>query len=227
MNRRHSATVINAQAKQGVIAQHQVLRNTYLLLGLTLLFSAVTAFFAVVTGSTLNPLLSILLMWGLLFAIQANANSAAALPLTFAFTGFMGYSLGPILNLALYQYMNGAEIIMVSTASTGLIFLALSAYVLTTKRDFSFMGGLLFTLLFAGILLSLLAAFTAAPMLFLMVNALMILVFSGLILFHTSQILHGGETNYVLATVSLYLALYNLFVSILQIFMAFSGNDRD
>ena len=210
-----------------LIAEHTVLRNTYFLLSLTLLFSACTAYLGMAMSLPFNPIINLLCMWGLLFAVQANANNGMGIVLTFAFTGFMGYTLGPLLNMVTSQFVHGGEVVMVSAATTGFIFMALSTYVLTTRKDFSFMGGMLFAMLLAGIVLSLIAMLTQAPMLFLMYNALMILVFSGMILFHTSNIIHGGERNYILATISLYLALYNLFISLMQIMLAFSGSDRD
>lgn len=226
MSFRPTTKAYNPTRSRGIIAEHAVLRNTYFLLSLTLIFSAITAFFGMF-AAPLNPIVSLLCMWGLLFAVQANAHNGFGIVLTFAFTGFMGYALGPLLHLVTYQFAAGGELIMVTAATTGLIFLGLSSYVLASKQDFSFMGGMLFALLLTGIIMSLLAAFTYAPMLMLLTNALMVLVFSGLIMFHTSNIIHGGERNYILATISLYLAIYNLFVSLLQIFMAFNGSDRD
>ena len=207
------------RSRASLVAQHTVLRNTYFLLGLTLLFSGAMAFLGMVLSNPINPLISFIGMIGLLYAVQYNANNSLGLLLTFAFTGFMGYTLGPMLSIITHSFANGGAIITVSAATTGCIFLGLSTYVLTTKKDFSFMGGMLFVMLLGGILLSLFAMLTAAPVMFLVVNALMILVFSGLIMYHTSEILHGGERNYILATISLYLALYNLFIYLLQIFM--------
>lgn len=207
----------------GIIAEHEVLRNTYCLLGISLIISAVAAFTSMITNAHPGLLLTLVGTYGLLFLVQANSTNAYGILFTFLFTGFMGYTLGPILNLVVHGYANGTQILLNTTACTGTIFLALSAYVLTTKHDFSYMGGFLFILLFTGIVMSLLNAFMGYPVLMLFTSSLFVLVFSGLIMYHTSEIIHGGERNYILATVSLFLAIYNLFVNLLHLFMMLNG----
>lgn len=211
---------------ESLLATHSVLRNTYWLLGLTLLFSAGTAGFAMMTHAVIKPWLAIIGIYGLMFATYALRNSGWGLICAFAFTGFMGYTLGPLLNTVLHGYTNGSQLIMTAFGATGIIFFGLSAYVLTTRKDFSYLGGFLFV----GVMVALLAAiagfFFNIPALHLVVSAAFVLLSSGLILFHTSQIINGGERNYIMATISIYVALYNLFVSLLQIFSAFSGRNN-
>jgi modulator of FtsH protease len=164
---------------------------------------------------------SIVLLW---FVLPRTANSAAGIAVVFGITGLLGFGLGPILNV--YMAMsNGGQIIMTALGGTGVIFLALSAYALTTKRDFSFLGGMLMV----GFIVVLLAAvaniFMNIPALSLTISAVVILLMSGFILFDTSRIINGGETNYILATVSLYLSLYNIFVHLLHLLGALGGDD--
>ena len=218
----------HASRSRTLIQEHSVLKNTYLLLGLTLLFSALCTVLSVVFQiGHANIFLHILCLYGLLFAVRATAHTGYGLLVTFLFTGYMGISLGPIVNMFLHNTINGTAIILNATASTGLIFLGLSAYTLASGKNYSYLGGTLFMLLFAGIILSLMSFFLGMPLLYLGVNALFILVFSGLIMYHTSEIVHGGETNYILATISLYLVIYNLFVHLLQIFAMLQNNDRN
>lgn len=213
-------------SRESLIATHSVLRNTYWLLGLTLLFSAATAGFAMVTNARPNLILTIVGVYGLMFLTQALRNSGWGLVAAFAFTGFMGYTLGPVLNLVLHGYANGAQILMTALGSTGLIFFGLSAYVLASRKDFSYLGGFLFVGIMVAFLASIGGLFFNIPALHLAVSAAFVLLSSGLILFHTSQIINGGERNYIMATISIYVALYNLFVSLLQIFTAFGGRNN-
>jgi modulator of FtsH protease len=208
----------------GLLTTHSVLRNTYLLLSATLLFSAFTAGIGMAISlpygvSMITSLLALGLIW---FALPRTANSEKGIYVVFAVTGLMGLGLAPMLNHYLKTYPHGGEIIMSALAGTGIIFGALSAYVLTTKKDFSFMGGFLMVGLLVLIVTSLGAVVAG---LFgvnitgvqLALSAVSMLLFSGLILFDTSRIIHGGETNYVLATIALYLDIYNIFVSLLQL----------
>lgn len=209
-----------------VLSTNKVLRNTYMLLSLTLLFSAATAAFALVTHAPYPGLvLTIVGVYGLMFLTQALRNSVWGLVSTFAFTGFMGYTLGPLLNYYLTAFSNGGEIITMALGSTGIIFLALSGYATTTKKDFSYLGGFLTV----GILFALLAMianlFFQIPAMHLAISAAFVLISSGFILFETSQIINGGERNYIMATIALYVSIYNLFVSLLSIFGAFGGRD--
>ena len=203
----------------------RVLKNTYALLSLTLLWSAGVA----ATGVALQlpaPGLIVTLagFFGLLFAIHKTQNSVWALPLVFALTGFMGYTLGPLLTHTL-ALPGGAQTIVTALAATGATFVALSAYVLTTRRDFSFMGGFLFAGMVVAIMLALGAMFFQMPALALAVSGLVALLSVGLILFETSRIVSGGETNYVLATVGLYVSVFNLFTSLLSL-LGFGGGDE-
>ncbi|MCY4473142.1 MAG: Bax inhibitor-1 family protein [Kistimonas sp.] len=203
----------------------KVVRDTYALLGMTLLFSAAMAWFASSTGATLvSPLFSLLISIGLLFALNALRNSVWALPLVFAFTGFFGYTLGPVLSVYL---ANPAltSVLMTTLACTALIFFGLSAYVFTSGKDFSFLQGFVFTGLLVLLGVSLLGLVFDISGFTLVVSAAAVLLASALILFDTSRIIRGGETNYVMATVSLYLDIYMLFVHLLNLLTAFSRED--
>jgi modulator of FtsH protease len=202
----------------------KVLRNTYALLSLTILFAAGIAALAV-ANSWPAPGLIITLVgyFGLLFAVHKLQNSGWALPAVFALTGFMGYTLGPLLSRTL-ELPGGAGTIVAALAATGATFVALSAYVLTTRRDFSFMGGFLFAGMVIALVLALVAYFFTMPALALAVSAMVALLSVGLILFETSRIVNGGETNYVLATVGLFVSAFNLFTSLLSLF-GIGGND--
>ena len=195
----------------------KVLRNTYMLLSMTLLFSALTAGLTIayaIPGP--GSILTMVAYFGLLFATTKLRNSAWGILSVFALTGFMGYSLGPILSHYLHM-PGGTAIVMTSMGMTGLIFLGLSAYVLISKRDFSFMGGFLMAGMIVVLVASLGAIFFQIPALSLTISAVMVLLMSGMILFETSNIINGGETNYIMATVNLYVTLFNLFVSLLQL----------
>jgi modulator of FtsH protease len=163
-------------------------------------------------------------MFGLLFLVSALRNSAWGILATFAFTGFMGYTLGPVLNSVMTNFANGGQIVVTALGATGAIFLVLSAYVLTTRKDFSYMGGFLFAAITVAFLAGIGGMLFNIPMLQLVVSGAFALLSSGLILFHTSQIVNGGERNYIMATISIYIALYNLFVSLLQLLSVFGGN---
>lgn len=217
---RSSAT----QTQTSALESNKVLRNTYALLSLTLLFSAITA------GASLllqlpHPgiIISLVGFFGLYFLTTKLRNSIWGLPSVFALTGFMGYTLGPIVGHYL-SMPGGSAIVMNAMGMTGIIFLSLSAYVLTTRKDFSFMGGFLMVGVILAFLAGLGAIFFQIPALSLAVSAMFVLLMSGFILYETSNILHGGETNYIMATVSLYVSIYNLFTSLLQI-LGFMGGD--
>jgi modulator of FtsH protease len=212
-----AAGVANAQTTR-------VLRNTYALLSMTLLFSAAVAAAGVALKLPAPGLLITLVgYFGLLFAVHKLRNSGWALPAVFALTGFMGYTLGPVLARTL-TLPGGAQTIVLALAATGATFLALSAYVLSTRRDFSFMGGFLFAGMVVALLAGLGAVFFQMPALGLAVSAMVALLSAGLILFETSRIVNGGETNYVMATVGLYVSIFNLFTSLLSLF-GFGGGD--
>lgn len=209
----------------GELSRNRVLRNTYALLSATLFFSALIA----ATSAALNlphPGLIITLVgfFGLIYAITRLRNSAWGLAGVFALTGFMGYTLGPIISHYLAM-PNGQQLVAMALGGTATIFVALSAYALNSRRDFSFMGGFLLTGIVVAFLAGLGAILFQVPALSLTVSAAFVLLMSGLILFETSRIVHGGETNYVMATVTLYVSIYNLFTSLLAL-IGFGG-DRD
>jgi modulator of FtsH protease len=222
-NQAHISTARN----ESVLTTNKVLRNTYMLLGMTLAFSAVVAYITASMGLP-HPgfLVTIVGFYGLLFLVHKTANSATGLLSVFALTGFMGYTLGPILGMISAIGPQGNEIIMTALGGTALIFFSLSAYVLTTKKDMSFLGGMmmaLFVVLIVGVIANL---FMQMPALGLAISALFILFSAGAILMQTSAIVSGGERNYVLATVTLYVSIYNLFLSLINILMAFGGSDE-
>jgi modulator of FtsH protease len=194
-----------------------VLKNTYMLLAVTLLFSACTAGFSMLInlshGMALVCSLAALVT---LFVVHKTANSAKGLISVFVFTGLMGMSLGPMLSHYL-SLANGPSIVLQALGGTALVFFALSGYVLTTKKDFSFLGGFLMVGLIVAVIAGIALLFFNAPAMHLALSAMIVLLMSGLILFDTSRIIHGGETNYILATVSLYLNIYNLFTAMLHL----------
>lgn len=211
------STISTGQNQATTLATNKVIRNTYTLLSMTLLFSAVTA----ATSMALNLphpglVLTLVGFFGLLFATSKFRNSSLGLVFVFALTGFMGYTIGPIINSYLAM-ANGGQIVMTAMGGTGAIFLALSGYALTSRKDFSFMGGFLV----AGILVAFMAGLGAVilgmPALSLAVSSMFILLMAGLILYETSNIIHGGETNYIMATVTLFVAIFNLFTSLLHL----------
>jgi modulator of FtsH protease len=220
---------INSQTEQSVLQTNKVIRNTYMLLAMTLAFSAVTAGISM----AINPpfilyIGSVIVSFILLFVINKKQNSAAALPLTFLFTGLMGFGLGPILNMYLGM-SNGGQIIMTALGMTALTFVGLSAYVLTSKKDFSFMGGFLaagsIVLILAMLALFILPLFGVnVDGLSIAFSALVVLLMAGFILYDTSNIVNGTYTNYVMATVSLYLSIYNLFIHLLSLIGVFSDD---
>ena len=213
------------RTQPSVLATNKVIRNTYILLSLTLVFSAVTAGLSMALNlPSPGVVLTLVGYFGLLFLTTRFRNSALGLVFVFALTGFMGYTLGPILNV--YTSLpNGNQLVMTALGATGVIFLSLSGYALTSRKDFSFMGAFLMVGILVAFLAGLAAMFFTMPGLSLAVSAMFVLLMSGLILYETSQIIHGGETNYIMATISLYVSIYNLFLSLLQLLGAFSGDD--
>ena len=196
----------------------RVLRNTYALLSLTLLFSAGVAATSVALALPApGIMLTLAGYFGLLFAVFKLRNSVWALPAVFGLTGFMGYTLGPLLTQSL-ALPGGGQIVTMALGATGVTFMALSGWVLSTRRDFSFMGGFLFAGMVIALLVGLAAIFLQMPALGLAVSGMVALLSAGLILHDTSRIIHGGETNYVLATVGLYVSMFNLFASLLSLF---------
>jgi len=214
-----------ARSQQSVLQTNKLLRNTYSLLAMTLVFSAMTAGLSMAFNLP-HPglILTLVGYFGLLFLTAKLRNSAWGLVSVFALTGFMGFTLGPIVN-AYLNLPNGHEIVMQALGGTGIIFFALSAYAVKSQKDFSFMGGFLFVGILVAFLAGLAAIFFEMPGLSLAVSAMFVLLMAGLILFETSQIVNGGETNYIMATVTLYVSIYNLFTSLLHLLGAFAGDD--
>jgi len=215
-------TVIRSE--QSVLATNKVLRNTYTLLAMTLIFSAACAGVAVMMNiPPMGMLITFAGYFGLLFLTTRFSNSALGLLFVFALTGFMGLTLGPIINMYLH-IPNGSQVVMTAMGGTGIIFLGLSGYVLTTRKDFSFIGGFLMVGILVAFLAGIGSVFFHMPGLSLAVSAMFVLLMSGMILYQTSEIIHGGETNYILATVTLFISIYNLFLSLLQL-LGVMGDD--
>lgn len=218
-------TPITLTAEQSAVSSNKVLCNTYTLLSMTLLFSALTAGIAMATNAApLHWLITLGGYFGLLFVVTRLRNSVWGLAAVFALTGFLGYTLGPILN-AYLSLPNGSQIVMTALGGTGAIFLALSGYAVVSRKDFSFMSAFLMVGILVAFLAGLGAMLFGIPALSLAVSGMFILLMSGMILWQTSEIIHGGETNYIMATVSLYITIFNLFLNLLQILGVFSGDD--
>ncbi|MFT5258848.1 MAG: modulator of FtsH protease [Saprospiraceae bacterium] len=205
-----------AQSRELVI--NSTLKNTYILLSLTLAFSAMMAGLAMTMNwPPMGFIPTLVGYFGLLFLTSKFQNSSLGLLFVFALTGFMGVTLGPIVNMYMTSFANGSEIVMAAMGGTAIIFVSLSAYVVITRKDFTFMAGMLMTGILVAFLASLGAMLFNMPGLQLAVSAMFIMLMSGLIMFQTSQIIHGGETNYISATVTLFVAIFNLFTSLLHI----------
>lgn len=206
------------RSESSLLSTHKVLRNTYALLAMTLIFSALMAGVSMAVGvpigaSMISSVAALGLLW---FVMPRVANSSNGLWVIFLITGLLGFGLGPVLNMYL-QLPNGGQLVMTAMGGTGLIFLGLSGYVLTTRKNFSFIGGFLAVGMMVALVAIVANLFLQIPVFSLALSAMFILLMSGMILYQTSEIIHGGETNYILATISLYLTIYNLFVSLLQL----------
>ncbi len=225
----NSNTTLRGQARTGVT--NKVLKNTYILLSMTLLFSAFSAMVSYMMNiSVINPFITLGLYFLTLYLTSKNKNNASGIFWVFCLTGILGFTLGPILNIYMNNLSNGTEIVATALMLTGIIFLSLSAYVNFTKKDFSFMGGFVTS----GIILAFVASIVLVissmmgyyfPLMMLGISSIFALLMCGLILFQTSAIINGGEDNYVMATVTLYISIYNLFTSLLHILAAFMGGD--
>lgn len=203
----------------------KVLRNTYMLLGMTLAFSAVCAGIASAMGvGMMNPWLFLGGVFGLSFLVHKTANSALGLLSVFVFTGFIGFYIGPVLTMVM-QIPHGAESVMMALGSTAVAFVGLSAYALVTKKDFSFLSGFIQIGLWAMIGAIVLGLIFDLGAFQLAISAGIVILMGSLILWQTSAIVHGGETNYIIATVTLFMSIYNLFMSLLHLFLAFGGDD--
>ena len=216
----------NVQTTTKAIVINRTLRSTYQLLAATLLFSGLMAFLSM---SLELPFFGIWITlggyFGLLFLVTKLRNSASGILAVFALTGFMGLTLGPIISAYTSFFSNGTELVAMAMTGTAAIFLSLSFYALYSQKDFSFLSGFLTAGIIVAFLAGIATYFFNIPTLSLTVSAAFILLMSGLILFETSSIIRGGETNYIMATVTLYISIYNLFLSLLQILGVFSGED--
>jgi modulator of FtsH protease len=213
------------ETQSSVLSTNRVLRNTYTLLSMTLFFSALTAGVSMALNLP-HPglLLTLVGYFGLLFATAKFRDSSLGLLFVFALTGFMGYTLGPILNSYL-SLANGGQIVMTAMGGTGITFLGLSAYALVSRKDFSYLGSFLMVGIVVAFLAGLGAIFFEIPALSLTVSSAFVLLMAGLILYETSNIIHGGETNYIMATVTLYVAIFNLFTSLLHLLGFLNGEE--
>ena len=222
----NSADRLVVRAQPSLLTTNKLIRNTYVLLSMTLLFSAVTA--AVSMTMSVSPGVSMITTLGALgliwLVLPRTENSGAGIAVVFAIAGLLGFGLGPMLSYYLAM-PNGPQTVATALGGTGLIFLGLSGYALTTRKDFSFMGGFLFMGLIVVLVAMVANIFLEIPALSLALSAIIVVLMSGLILFDTSRIINGGETNYLRATVALYLDIYNLFIHLLSLLTAFSGDD--
>lgn len=219
-------TLSTARSESQILATNKVLKNTYALLSITLFFSAFMAYVSMAmqppAGTGLFTMLAAMgLIW---FALPRTANSSSGIWVVFAITGLLGFGIGPLLN-AYLQTANGGQIVMTAMGGTGAIFLALSGYALTSRKDFSFMVGFLMVGMVVVIVAMIANIFLQMPMLSLAVSSAVILIMSGFILYDTSAIIRGEQTNYILATVSMYLSIFNIFIHLLNILGALSGDD--
>ena len=225
----NSNTTVVGQARTSV--SNKVLKNTYILLSITLLFSAVTAFISYIMNiSIINPFITLGLYFLTLYLTAKNKNNSFGLFWVFCLTGLLGFTLGPILNIYINSFSNGAEIVATSMMLTGIIFLSLSAYVNYSKKDFNYIGGFITSGIIIAFLASIALLISAMmgyyfPIMMLGISGLFSLLMCGLILYQTSAIIHGGENNYIMATVTLYISIYNLFTSLLHILGAFMGEE--
>ncbi len=208
------------------LATNKVMKNTFTLLSAALLFSAFTAWLSMeMNWPPMGLIITLVGFYGLLFLTEKLADSAWGLAAVFALTGFMGLTIGPIINAYTQMFSNGAELVMLAMGGTGIITLGLAGYAMTTRKDFSFMSGFLMVGVMVAFLAGIGAAIFQIPALSLAVSAAFVLLMSGLILYQVSELVHGGETNYIRATVGLFVSIYNLFLSLLQLLGALAGED--
>jgi modulator of FtsH protease len=209
---------------EAILQTNKLIKNTYTLLSMTLIFAGVTAFIGVAMGASFGialgaNLVAIGLLW---FVLPKASTSASGIPVLFGITGLLGFGLGPLIG---HYLAMDSSIVMTALGGTGAIFLGLSGYALTTRKDFSFMGGFLMVGLIVVIGASLLNIFLQIPALSLAVSSAVVLIMSGLILYQTSSMINGGETNYIMATAGLFLSILNLFTALLHLLGVFSGDD--
>jgi len=220
---------MTSQSAQLALSTHKVLRNTYMMLGLTMIPTVIGAFIGIGMNFSFlaqHPVIGALgmlaVMFGLFMGIAANRNNGIGVALLLGLTFLMGMMLGPILQVALHL-RNGAQLVGMAAGGTGVIFFSLAGIATVTRKDFSFLGNFLLIGLIMLVVASLANLFFQVPVASLAISAIAIMIFSGYILFDVSRIIHGGETNYVMATLALYLDIYNIFVNLLNILMALTG----
>jgi len=225
----NSNTTLRGQ--ESSLAKNSVLKNTYILLSMTLLFSAFCGLVSYLMNiSVVNPFITLGLYFLTLYLTAKNKNNASGIFWVFCLTGVLGFTLGPILNIYINNLSNGTEVVATAFMLTAIIFLSLSAYVNLTKKNFSFMGGFLTSgiiIAFGASIILLISSMMGYyfPLMMLGISSLFALLMCGLILYQTSSIINGGEDNYIMATVTLYISIYNLFTSLLHILAAFTGGD--
>ena len=223
---RNNATTF--RRSDSLLSTHSVIRNTYLLLSLTLLFSAATAWFGTLHPASFGQSIVVfILSFVLLFATMALRNSSWGILMVFAFTGCMGYSMGPMLNQFIKGYSNGGQLIMTALAGTGLTFFLSSAYILTTKKDLSNWGKFLMIGLVMCLIAGLANIFLKMPAMQLAISSILVLISTALMMYDTSRIVNGGETNYIMATISLFIDILMLFQNLLMLLGALTGNNRN
>ena len=211
------------RSQEAILQTNKVIKNTYILLSMTLIFSGLMAFVGVISGighgvALIASIAAIAMLW---FVLPRTANTGAGIPVIFAITGLLGFGLGPVLSF--YLSVN-PSIVMTALGGTGAIFLGLSGYALTTRKDFSFLGGFIFVGMLVVLGAAILNIFMGIPALFLALNAAIILIMSAFILWETSSLIHGGETNYIMATAGLFLSILNIFQALLHLLGAFSDD---
>jgi modulator of FtsH protease len=219
-------STVASTTRGSALTTNKVLRNTYLLLAATLGFSALMAGVAMALNvAPINPWITLIVYFGLLFGVSKTENSSMGLLFIFALTGFMGFTLGPIVNLYLQFLPNGAQVVTMALGATAAAFVGLSAYVIKSEKDFSFMGGFITIGVIGAFVLGIVALIFKLSMLSLVVSGMFVVVSGGVMLWQTSEIIRGGETNYIRATLTLYVSIYNMFTSLLHLFGAASSDD--
>ena len=224
MQNNHYGKIIEQRTNRVILETNKVLKNTYLLLSLTLMFSALTAAFSIAASvPAINPILTLVVYFGLLFGVQATKDSSTGLVLTFVLTGFLGLTIAPILNFYLTTFSNGAELIMMSLGATGAIFLGLSVIAMNPERNFNKLGSFLAVGSIVCLVAIIVNLFLQMPAIHLALSLMIAFISGGMILWQTNHIIQGGEKNYITATLTLYISILNLFLTILQFLAMFAG----
>ncbi|MDH3221606.1 MAG: Bax inhibitor-1/YccA family protein [Gammaproteobacteria bacterium] len=211
------------RSQEAILQTNKVIKNTYILLSMTLIFSGFMAYLGVITGigqgiALVSTIAAIVILW---FVLPRTANTGAGIPVIFAFTGLLGFGLGPVLN---YYLSVNPSIVVTALGGTGAIFLGLSGYALTTRKDFSFLGGFVMVGMLVVLGAAILNIFLGMPALFLAVNAAIVMIMSAFILWETSSLIHNGETNYIMAAAGLFLSILNMFQALLHLLGAFNND---